>query len=64
MLEKKQGFLEKQIEEQLSIIKANGTKNKRLALQALKKKKRLEAQLNQIDGNCFFFFCFRNLYFN
>jgi len=50
MLMKKQDFLEKKIEEQLATARKNGQKNKRVALQALKKKKRLEKQLQQIDG--------------
>uniref|UniRef100_A0A3Q3AP61 Charged multivesicular body protein 4C n=1 Tax=Kryptolebias marmoratus TaxID=37003 RepID=A0A3Q3AP61_KRYMA len=50
MLTKKQEYLEKRIEQELAIAKKNGTKNKRAALQALKRKKRLEQQLTQIDG--------------
>lgn len=47
---KKQDFLEKKIEQELVTAKKNGTKNKRAALQALKRKKRYEKQLAQIDG--------------
>ncbi|KAK2709018.1 charged multivesicular body protein 4b-like [Artemia franciscana] len=50
MLTKKQEFLEAKIEQELSTAKKNGTKNKRVALQALKRKKRYEKQLQQIDG--------------
>uniref|UniRef100_A0A667XEQ9 Charged multivesicular body protein 4Bb n=1 Tax=Myripristis murdjan TaxID=586833 RepID=A0A667XEQ9_9TELE len=50
MLTKKQEFLEKKIDQELIIAKKNGTKNKRAALQALKRKKRYEKQLAQIDG--------------
>lgn len=50
MLAKKQEFLEKKIEQELLTAKKNGTKNKRAALQALKRKKRYEKQLAQIDG--------------
>ncbi|NP_001085880.1 charged multivesicular body protein 4c [Xenopus laevis] len=50
MLTKKQEYLEKKIELELATAKKHGTKNKRAALQALKKKKRLEKQLAQIDG--------------
>uniref|UniRef100_A0A3Q0TEK4 Charged multivesicular body protein 4Bb n=1 Tax=Amphilophus citrinellus TaxID=61819 RepID=A0A3Q0TEK4_AMPCI len=50
MLTKKQEFLEKKIEQELQTAKKNGTKNKRAALQALKRKKRYEKQLEQIDG--------------
>ncbi|CAJ1082535.1 charged multivesicular body protein 4c [Xyrichtys novacula] len=50
MLTKKQDYLEKRIEQELMIAKKHGTKNKRAALQALKRKKRLEQQLTQIDG--------------
>lgn len=50
MLMKKQDFLEKKIELEISIARKNGTKNKRAAIQALKRKKRYEKQLQQIDG--------------
>ncbi|XP_070709134.1 charged multivesicular body protein 4c [Pempheris klunzingeri] len=50
MLTKKQDYLEKRIEQEIMVAKKNGTKNKRAALQALKRKKRLEQQLTQIDG--------------
>ncbi|XP_051950209.1 charged multivesicular body protein 4c-like [Xyrauchen texanus] len=50
MLTKKQEYLEQKIEAELSTAKKNGTKNKRAALQALKRKKRYEKQLAQIDG--------------
>ncbi|KAH9399451.1 Charged multivesicular body protein 4C [Tyrophagus putrescentiae] len=50
MLLKKQDFLEKKQNEEVEIIRKNGTKNKRVSLQALKRKKRLEKQLAQIDG--------------
>ncbi|KAK6307812.1 charged multivesicular body protein 4c [Coregonus clupeaformis] len=50
MLAKKQDFLEKKIDQELITAKKNGTKNKRAALQALKRKKRYEKQLTQIDG--------------
>ncbi|XP_029385145.1 charged multivesicular body protein 4c isoform X2 [Echeneis naucrates] len=50
MLTKKQEYLEKRIEQEIAIAKKHGTKNKRAALQALKRKKRLEQQLTQIDG--------------
>jgi charged multivesicular body protein 4 len=50
LLRKRQDVLEKKIDEELRVAKANGVKNKRLALQALKRKKRYEQQLNQIDG--------------
>ncbi|XP_053685407.1 charged multivesicular body protein 4b [Sabethes cyaneus] len=50
MLTKKQEFLEKKIEVELDTARKNGTKNKRAAIQALKRKKRYEKQLTQIDG--------------
>lgn len=50
MLEKKSKHLEAQIDKELQSAKQHGTKNKRAALNALKRKKRLEAQLNQIDN--------------
>ncbi|KAK1786958.1 hypothetical protein P4O66_017333 [Electrophorus voltai] len=50
MLTKKQEYLEQKIQAELVTAKKNGTKNKRAALQALKRKKRYEKQLAQIDG--------------
>lgn len=50
MLEKKQEFLEMKIDRETAIAKKNVKTNKRIALQALKRKKRLEKQLSQIDG--------------
>lgn len=50
MLVKKQEYLEKKIEYELGLVKKNGTSNKRVAIQALKRKKRYEKQLQQIDG--------------
>lgn len=50
MLLKKSDFLEKKIESELATAKKHGTKNKRAALNALKRKKRLEKQQEQIDG--------------
>ncbi|XP_032240118.2 charged multivesicular body protein 4b [Nematostella vectensis] len=50
LLEKKQEYLEQRIEIETNTAKANVKKNKRIALQALKRKKRLEKQLSQIDG--------------
>ena len=50
ILNKKTEFLEKKIDKEIQTAKKNGTKNKRLALNALKRKKRFEKQLQQIDG--------------
>uniref|UniRef100_A0A8C4N3T1 Charged multivesicular body protein 4B n=1 Tax=Eptatretus burgeri TaxID=7764 RepID=A0A8C4N3T1_EPTBU len=50
MLTKKQEFLEGKIQKELESAKRNGKKNKRAALQALKRKKMYEKQLGQIDG--------------
>nr|XP_060638877.1 transmembrane 9 superfamily member 1 [Anolis sagrei ordinatus] len=50
VLVKKQEFLEQKIQQELQSAKKHGTKNKRAALQALKRKKRYEQQLGQIDG--------------
>ncbi|XP_022094552.1 charged multivesicular body protein 4b-like [Acanthaster planci] len=50
LLEKKQAFLETKIKQELQVAKQNGTRNKRAAIMALKRKKRLEKQLDQIDG--------------
>ncbi|XP_019873915.2 charged multivesicular body protein 4b [Aethina tumida] len=50
MLFKKQDFLEKKIQQEIVLAKKNAAQNKRAALQALKRKKRYEKQLTQIDG--------------
>merc|ERR1711963_268757 len=50
MLNKKQDFLEKKVDTEMAIAKKNAKTNKRVALQALKRKKRYDAQLRQIDG--------------
>ncbi|XP_054748916.1 charged multivesicular body protein 4b-like [Lytechinus pictus] len=50
MLMKKQEFLEGKVAKELQIAKQNGTKNKRVAIQALKRKKKYEKQLAQVDG--------------
>ncbi|KAJ3611714.1 hypothetical protein NHX12_021728 [Muraenolepis orangiensis] len=50
MLSKKQEYLEQKIQQEIETAKRHGTKNKRAALQALKRKKRHEQQLTQIDG--------------
>jgi len=50
MLNKKQDFLEKKIEAEVALARKNAKTNKRAALQALKRKKRYDSQLQQIDG--------------
>lgn len=50
MLTKKSEFLEKKIDAETGTARKHGLKNKRAALMALKRKKRLEKQLQQIDG--------------
>jgi len=50
MLNKKQDFLEKKIEVEVANARKNAKTNKRAALQALKRKKRYDLQLQQIDG--------------
>ena len=43
-------FLEKKIDQEMGIARKNAKTNKRAALQALKRKKRYDRQLQQIDG--------------
>merc|ERR1711997_470306 len=43
-------FLEKKLDSEMAIAKKNAKTNKRVALQALKRKKRYEQQLQLIDG--------------
>lgn len=50
MLGKKSEFLEKKIGKEMAAAKKHGMKNKRAALMALRRKKRLDKQLQQIDG--------------
>ncbi|KAH7718074.1 charged multivesicular body protein 4b [Aphelenchoides avenae] len=50
LLLKKQELLQKKIEQEVATAKKHGQANKRLALQALKRKKQYEAQLENIDG--------------
>lgn len=50
MLLKKQEFLEQKVEQELDLAKKNASANKRVALQALKRKKRYEQQLEQLQG--------------
>ncbi|CAG9799353.1 unnamed protein product [Chironomus riparius] len=50
MLLKKQEFFEQKVEQELEIAKKNASANKRVALQALKRKKRYEQQLEQLQG--------------
>ncbi|XP_026561813.1 charged multivesicular body protein 4c [Pseudonaja textilis] len=50
MLTKKQEYLEARVAKELALAKKHGTRDKRAALQALKRKKRYEKQLSQIDG--------------
>ena len=51
ILIKKQEYVEKKVQEEVEVIKTHGMKNKRASLAALKRKKRMEKQLEQIDGN-------------
>merc|ERR1712141_877811 len=50
MLMKKQDFLEKKVDAETATARKNAKTNKRVALGALKRKKRYEKQLQQIDG--------------
>ena len=50
LLEKKTTHIENKVGIEIRTAKENGMKNKRLALTALKRKRRLEKQLAQIDG--------------
>lgn len=50
LLQKKSNHLETKIADEISAARKAGTKNRRVALNALKRKKRLEKQLLQIDG--------------
>jgi charged multivesicular body protein 4 len=50
VLRKKQDFLEKKVDAELQTAKKHGTSNKRMALQALRRKKQCEKQLQQLDG--------------
>eukprot|EP00842_Homolaphlyctis_polyrhiza_P006567 jgi/Hompol1/6911/HPOL_002363-RA len=51
MLEKREKYLQTKIDAELKIAKANASKNKRVALMALKRKKAYEDQINKISGS-------------
>ncbi|CAK9295445.1 unnamed protein product [Gordionus sp. m RMFG-2023] len=50
MLIKKSDYLENKIQQEIGLARKNASVNKRIAIQALKRKKRYEKQLQQIDG--------------
>ncbi|KAJ1952185.1 ESCRT-III subunit protein snf7, partial [Dispira parvispora] len=50
MLEKRENFLQTRIDNELKTAKLNATKNKRVALAALKRKKQFEDQIEKISG--------------
>lgn len=50
MLEKKQEYLDKKYDVENAMAKKHARTNKRLALKALKRRKRAEEQLRKIDG--------------
>ncbi|KAJ3370067.1 hypothetical protein AMAG_14580 [Allomyces macrogynus ATCC 38327] len=50
MLEKRERYLQTKIDNELKAAKANATKNKRVALMALKRKKQYEGQIEKISG--------------
>ncbi|KAG7580043.1 hypothetical protein FFLO_00014 [Filobasidium floriforme] len=50
VLDKREEFLQKKIEEELKKAKTNATANKRLALAALRQKQAYEGELNRIAG--------------
>ncbi|CAG9792333.1 unnamed protein product [Diatraea saccharalis] len=50
LLVKKQEFLERKIETEIQTARKHAAKNKRAAMAALKRKKRYQTQLTQIDG--------------
>ena len=50
MLKKKHDFLEKKIESEMVVARKNAKTDKRIAMKALKKKKRYDKQLQQIEG--------------
>ncbi|RXG57029.1 Charged multivesicular body protein 4b, partial [Armadillidium vulgare] len=62
MLIKKQDTLEKKIENEIKKARQNRTKNKSVAIQALKRKKRYEKQLLQIDETLTQFRCKEKLW--
>eukprot|EP01125_Pyxidicula_operculata_P005966 TRINITY_DN2085_c0_g1_i1.p1 TRINITY_DN2085_c0_g1~~TRINITY_DN2085_c0_g1_i1.p1 ORF type:complete len:122 (-),score=36.95 TRINITY_DN2085_c0_g1_i1:392-757(-) len=50
MLEKRENYLESKIQKELQVAKQQSTKNKKLALMALKRKKAYEAQIEKLGG--------------
>jgi len=50
VLRKKQGYLEQKMDAEMVTVKKNMAGNKRVALQALRRRKQCEKQLGQLDG--------------
>ncbi|KAG6378787.1 Snf7-domain-containing protein [Boletus reticuloceps] len=50
MIEKKEDFLQKKIDEELKKAKANAVSNKAVATQALRRKKQSEAEMERLNG--------------
>ena len=50
MLKKKHDFLKKKIESEMVVARKNAKTNKKMAMKALKQKKRYNQQLQQIEG--------------
>jgi charged multivesicular body protein 4 len=51
MLDKREKYLQQKIDGEMAIAKENATKNKRMALMALKRKKAYEDQIEKIMGS-------------
>ncbi|KAF9936823.1 ESCRT-III subunit protein snf7 [Modicella reniformis] len=51
MLEKRETYLQTKIDNELKIARANATKNRRVALMALRRKKQYEGQIEKISGS-------------
>lgn len=50
ILEKRETYLQKKIEKEIDFARKNASKNRRAALQALKRKKMYESQIEKIEG--------------
>jgi len=50
MLEKREAYLEKRIEQEVSVARANSTTNKKKAMMALRRKKLMESQIDKLSG--------------
>jgi charged multivesicular body protein 4A/B len=50
MLEKREDYLEKRIQQEVAVARANSSSNKKKAMMALRRKKLMESQIEKLSG--------------